>query len=82
MGELLTDVNAQLRDIVDFPKPGIVFKDITPVLGNPEMFGRVLQWMADGYENVDKIVGMDARGFIFGGALVPLLDAGFVPARK
>ena len=82
MAELLDDVQAQIRDVPDFPKPGIIFKDITPVLLEPELFGRVVSWMAEGYEDIDCVVGMESRGFIFGAALVPHLNAGFVPARK
>jgi adenine phosphoribosyltransferase len=82
MGELLEDVNALIRDVPDFPKPGILFKDIMPVLADPAVFGRVIDWMAEGETRVDKVVGMESRGFIFACALVVPLDAGFVPARK
>jgi adenine phosphoribosyltransferase len=82
MAELLDDLDAKIRDVPDFPKPGILFKDITPVLLDPTLFGRVVSWMAAGYEDIDCVVGMESRGFIFAAALVPHLDAGFVPARK
>lgn len=82
MADLLDDVQAHIRDVLDFPKPGIVFKDITPVLLEPKLFGRVVAWMAEGYADIDCVVGMEARGFIFAAALVPHLNAGFVPARK
>lgn len=83
MSSLESDVRAAMRDVPDFPKPGILFKDITPILGDPELFGRVIDWMARAApEGIDKIVGMESRGFIFGSALVGPLGAGFVPARK
>jgi adenine phosphoribosyltransferase len=81
---LVTDVTAAIRDIPDFPKPGILFKDIAPVLGDPALFGRVVSWMGEQVagQGVTKIVGMESRGFIFGAPLVANLGAGFVPARK
>ncbi len=78
------NLNDHIRDIHDFPKPGIIFKDITPLLANPEM----LKYAADKlYEKVkeqkvDKVIGIEARGFIFGPLLAERLDAGFVPVRK
>jgi adenine phosphoribosyltransferase len=84
MSGLVSDVNALMRDVPDFPKPGIIFKDITPILLDAPTFTRIIDWMAsevDG-EQVDVIVGMESRGFIFGTPLVNKLDAGFVPARK
>lgn len=84
-----TDALAQLvrdtiRDVPDFPKEGILFKDITPVLKNPRTFGDVLNWVANclAGQRVDGIVGMESRGFIFGAAVAPHLQAGFIPARK
>lgn len=73
-----------IRDIPDFPKEGIVFKDITPLLANPEGFRHAIDRIAAEYEdaNVTKVLGAEARGFIFGGALAYKLGAGFVPARK
>ena len=73
-----------IRDVPDFPKPGIVFKDITPLLGNPRALHIVLDAVAEQFigESIDAIVGIEARGFIFGGALAARLNAGFVPARK
>jgi adenine phosphoribosyltransferase len=73
-----------IRDIPDFPKPGILFKDITPLLANPRAFHVVLDSLAERFigEHVDAVVGVDARGFIFGGALAARLNASFVPARK
>jgi len=84
MSDLAQVVSATLRDVPDFPKPGILFKDITPVLRQPELFGRVIRWMAEQYpaDQVDAVVGMESRGFIFAAPLVRELNAGFVPARK
>lgn len=73
-----------IRDIRDFPKEGIVFKDITPLLASPEGFRGAIDTIADEYDDagVTKVLGAEARGFIFGGALAYKLGAGFVPARK
>ena len=73
-----------IRDVPDFPKPGIVFKDITPILADGSLFEisvRALAEIAHGVQ-VDKIVGIDARGFIFGAAVAHLVGAGFIPIRK
>lgn len=73
-----------IRDIPDFPEPGVVFKDITPLLASPEGFAQAIEVLSSSYENsgVTKVLGAEARGFIFGGALAFCLGAGFVPARK
>jgi adenine phosphoribosyltransferase len=73
-----------IRDVPDFPKPGILFKDITPLLADPRAFHVVLDSLAERFigDHVDAVVGVDARGFIFGGALAARLNASFVPARK
>src|SRR5580704_12239164 len=73
-----------IRDVPDFPKPGIVFKDITPLLASPRALHIVLDGIAERFigEHVDVIVGIEARGFIFGGALAARLNASFVPVRK
>ncbi len=77
-------VRARIRDVPDFPKPGIVFKDITPLLGDPVAFGVCLDLLAERYEkaSVDVIVGVESRGFIFGAALAAKMGKPFVPARK
>src|SRR5262245_34997405 len=80
-----TAVLAQLiRDVPDFPKPGILFKDITPLLAQPRAFTTVLDLMAERFagQGVDAIVGIESRGFIFGAALAARMTAAFVPARK
>jgi adenine phosphoribosyltransferase len=84
MDKLVTRVRETIRDVPDFPKPGILFKDITPVLADARLFTDVVNWMAGTLagERLDKIVGMESRGFIFGAAVAPRVQAGFVPARK
>lgn len=83
-GDTLSFVRSKIRDIPDYPKKGIVFKDITPLLASPRAFHIVLDSMAERFigEHIDAIVGIEARGFIFGGALAARLNASFVPARK
>ena len=82
--ETLAYAQTKIRDIPDFPTPGILFKDITPLLADPRAFHIVLDSLAERFigEHVDAIVGVEARGFIFGGALAARLNASFVPARK
>ena len=77
-------LRAHLRDIPDFPKPGILFKDITPLLADPRAFHITLDLFAERFigEQVEVVVGIESRGFIFGGALAARLNASFVPARK
>lgn len=77
-------VKSLVRDVADFPKPGIVFRDITPLLSDPKGFHIVLDALAERFvgEHVDAVVGVESRGFIFGGALAARLNASFVPVRK
>lgn len=77
-------IENSIRDINDFPKPGIVFKDITTLLNNKEAFGVTMNHLYQRYKeyNLDYIAGIDARGFIFGSALAQMLNLGFVPIRK
>ncbi len=77
-------IEASIRDIPDFPKPGIVFKDITTILNNAEAYGVLMNHLYQRYKeyNLDYIAGIDARGFIFGAALAQMLRVGFVPIRK
>lgn len=82
MSELAERVAAKVRDIPDFPKPGILFKDITPVLLEPALYGEVVSWMAEGWSRIDRVVAMESRGFLFAAPMVPKLDAGLVLARK
>ena len=77
-----------IRDIADFPQPGVMFKDITPLLADHDGFTAVVDWLArsgrdaDGNVVVDKVVGMEARGFILAAPVALALGAGFVPVRK
>lgn len=77
-------VRDALRPIKDYPKPGIVFQDITPVLGDATLLGDVIAAMAEPFASrrVTHVVGIEARGFILGGAVATTLRAGFVPMRK
>jgi adenine phosphoribosyltransferase len=78
------DLARWVRDVPDFPKPGILFKDITPLLASPEAFGAVIDRLAEHYEGrkIDTIAAAEARGFIFGAPLALRIGAGFVPIRK
>ena len=82
--EIVERLRAAVRDVPDFPKKGITFKDITPVLSDPSLFRASIDLFLErcrGRE-VDKIVGIDARGFVFGSAVAYELGVGFVPIRK
>jgi adenine phosphoribosyltransferase len=82
--ESVDRLRTAIRNVPDFPKPGILFKDITPILGDGALFRLAVECLLDGAdgEEIDKIVGIDARGFIFGAALAHHLGVGFVPVRK
>lgn len=73
-----------IRAIPNYPKPGIVFRDITTLLGNPRGFRRVVDELVQPYagQRIDKVAGIEARGFILGGAVAHQLATGFVPVRK
>ena len=73
-----------IRDIPDFPKPGIIFKDITPLLLDPATLKEAIDLLAQRYRNkgIEKIVGIESRGFIFGPSVAYLIGAGFIPVRK
>lgn len=77
-------LRAAVRDIPDFPKPGILFKDITPVLANGKLFHDCITLLCAtaGDQVIDKVVGIDARGFIFAAAVADRMGVGFVPVRK
>lgn len=77
-------VRAAIRDIPGFPKPGILFKDITPVLSDPALFTEIVGELATRYRpmRIDKIAAVESRGFIFGAPLASAIGAGFVPLRK
>jgi len=78
------DLKNYIRDVPDFPKPGILFKDITPLLKDPAAFGQVITLFAERYRKDPPaaIVGMESRGFLFGTALARELKVPFVPVRK
>ena len=77
-------IRGRLRAIPDYPKPGIVYQDITPVLQDAALFRQVIEALAEPFEDsrVTHVIGIEARGFILGGAVAAHLGAGFVPARK
>jgi adenine phosphoribosyltransferase len=79
-----TDIARAIRNVPDFPKPGIQFKDITPVLADAKLFAASIDLLTTGLKpgSVDAVVGIDARGFIFAAAAAVKLQAGFVPVRK
>jgi len=78
------NLNDHIRDIVDFPKPGIVFKDITPLLGNAAAFAKAVNDLQQliGDQVIDKVVGVESRGYFFGAVLAERLNTGFIPVRK
>ncbi len=80
----MLDLKAYIRDIPDFPKPGILFRDITPLLADRRALAAAIEQLAYPYKDraVDVVVAVEARGFIFGAAVARELNAGFVPVRK
>src|SRR6266487_675821 len=84
MTDMLERLRTGIRDVPDFPKKGIVFKDITPLLGDRVLFRASIDLFLERCrgKNIDKIVGIDARGFLFGSAVAYELGVGFVPIRK
>jgi adenine phosphoribosyltransferase len=78
------EIEAAIRNVPDFPKPGIQFKDITPVLANARLFAGAIELLTAQHApgTIDAVVGIDARGFIFAAAAATKLKAGFVPVRK
>jgi adenine phosphoribosyltransferase len=78
------EIEKAIRNVPDFPKPGIQFKDITPVLADARLFAGTIDLLTDGFKpgSVDAVVGIDARGFIFAAAAAFKLKAGFIPVRK
>lgn len=81
---LENDLRATVRSIPDYPKPGIIFRDITTMLGNARAFRRAVDELVQPWAGmkIDKIAGIEARGFILGGAVAHQVSAGFVPIRK
>ena len=82
--EIVKRVSDAIRDIPDFPKPGIIFKDITTLLNDAEAFGALMAHLEGRYRSydLDFVAGIESRGFIFGAALATRLGVGFVPIRK
>jgi adenine phosphoribosyltransferase len=75
-------ITSHVRDVPDYPQPGVLFKDITPLLGDPKAFGAVVDALAGTFGPVDKVVGIEARGFILAAPVAYRTGAGFVPVRK
>ena len=82
MSDIEATILTHVRDVPDYPQPGVLFKDITPLLGEPEAFGDVVEAMAAAFGPVDKVVGIEARGFILAAPVANRLGVGFVPIRK
>jgi len=82
--ERLAHARDRVRAIPDFPKPGILFRDITPLLGDPKAFHMVIDALVEQFigQSIDAVVAIDSRGFIFGAPLASRLNTSFVPARK
>jgi len=80
----MEDLKKYIRNIPDFPKKGILFRDITTLIGNKTQFKKVIDGLAERYKDkkIDAVIAVESRGFIFGGALAYKLGAGFVPVRK
>ena len=75
-------IRSRIRDVADYPQPGVTFKDITPLLADGAAFAAVVTALASGYDGVDKVAGIEARGFILAAPVAIVLGAGFVPVRK
>jgi len=80
----IEQIKNAIRDVPDFPKEGIIFKDITTVLSDPDLLQQSINVFVEQYKDqrIDKVAGIEARGFIFGAAVAAALGAGFVPIRK
>jgi adenine phosphoribosyltransferase len=81
-GDVASLILSRIRDIPDYPQPGVVFKDITPLLADGPAFRQVVAALAGVYAGVDKVAGIEARGFILAAPVACLLGSGFVPIRK
>ncbi len=84
MSNRAVDLEKYIRDIPDWPKEGILFRDITPLLADPQAFSAAIDALCAGFENtgIDYVAAVEARGFIFGASVAEKLQAGFVPIRK
>ena len=78
------DLKRLIRDVPDFPKPGVLFRDITPLLADPAGLAMAVELMAQPFraQHIDMVIGAESRGFIFGTAVAKVLSAGFIPVRK
>src|ERR1700722_14838426 len=81
-GDTAELIRSRIRDVADYPQPGVTFKDITPLLADGAAFAAVVSALASGYDGVDKVAGIEARGFILAAPVAIALGAGFVPGRK
>ena len=84
MSQVTQILQENIRDVADFPKPGILFKDISPILSDPTLLRHTINLLTETSDGnkIDKVVGIDARGFIFAAPVALNLDAGFIPVRK
>jgi adenine phosphoribosyltransferase len=82
VSDIEATINLHVRDVPDYPQAGVLFKDITPLLGNPDAYGDVVEALAASFGPVDKVVGIEARGFILAAPVAYEIRAGFVPVRK
>ena len=82
MDPRIAQIAERIRDVPDFPKPGILFKDVTPLLGHGPSFRLATDLLAEQAGKPDLVVGIESRGFIFGAALAERIGVGFVPVRK
>lgn len=80
----ITKLRDLIRDVPDYPKPGVIFKDITPLLGDPAGLALAVEYLSQPFRRsqIDYVVGTESRGFIFGTAVAQNLSAGFIPVRK
>jgi adenine phosphoribosyltransferase len=78
------EIKSAIRDVADYPKPGVLFKDITPVLADPQLTRRIVRFMVEAYQGkgIDIVAGIEARGFFLGSILAHELGCSFVPVRK
>jgi len=79
---LAEKVQKAIRDIPDYPQKGIIFKDITTLLNEGELFSEVIDYFSEKYKDIDFVCGIESRGFIFGAAIAAKIKKGFVPLRK
>lgn len=84
MPQIAQEVKAMIRDVADFPKPGILFKDITTALKDSDTLKKMVDFLCETFkeEKIDYVIGLESRGFIFGVPVAYNLDAGFIPVRK